>query len=52
MIVFGDDVGLSMEAMFDRDRKASQRIDAAAWAERPRSQRVMERLGRMAERWL
>jgi cardiolipin synthase len=52
VIVLGDDFGLTMEAMFERDRKASQRIDAAAWAERPWSQRVLEGLGRMAERWL
>jgi cardiolipin synthase A/B len=52
VIVLGDDFGLAMEAMFERDRDASQRIDADAWADRPWSQRMLEGMARMAERWL
>jgi cardiolipin synthase A/B len=52
VIVLGDDFGAEMEAMFARDREASQPIDARTWRERPMSRRLMEQLGRMAERWL
>jgi cardiolipin synthase A/B len=52
VIVLGEDFGAEMQAMFARDRGASRRIDAQAWAQRPWPQRVMESLGRLAERWL
>jgi len=51
-VVLGADFGAEMEAMFARDRAASPRIEAAAFADRPWRDRVMELLGRAAERWL
>jgi cardiolipin synthase A/B len=52
VLVLGDDFGAQMEAMFERDRAASQRIEEKTWHRRPWSQRALERLGRLAERWL
>lgn len=52
VIVLGDDFGAEMEAMFARDRAASRRIEAPAWARRPVTDRLLEALGRLAERWL
>ena len=51
-VVLGADFGAEMEAMFARDRAASPRIDAATFANRPWRNRLMEQLGRAAERWL
>jgi cardiolipin synthase len=52
VIVLGDDFGQEMEALFQRDLAASPRIDAASWRRRGLGQRLMETLGRLAERWL
>ncbi len=52
VIVLGDDFGVEMQAMFDRDRKAAHEITPAAWQERGFGQRLQQGLGRLLERWL
>ena len=51
-VVLGADFGAEMETMFARDRAASPRVEAKAFADRPWRDRLMEQLGRAAERWL
>jgi cardiolipin synthase A/B len=52
VIVLGDDFGSELERLFARDQKASRRIDPAAWRQRDLRQRVLEGVGRLAERFL
>lgn len=52
VVVLGEDFGAEMAALFERDRAASQPITPQAWAERGLRRRTLERLGRLAERWL
>ena len=49
VIVLGDDFAREMEALFERDVQASERIDAATWAERGLRRRLLEGFGRMIE---
>jgi cardiolipin synthase len=51
-IVIDAGFGTEMEALFRRDRSVARLIDASAWRERGWRQRMLERLGRFAERWL
>lgn len=52
VVVLGDDFGQQIEALFQRDLAVSPRIDPKRWAERGLKRRVLETLGRIAERWL
>ena len=51
-IVLGDDFGQEMQALFERDLAASVPVDRARWAERGIKPRMLEMIGRVAERWL
>ena len=50
-VVIGDDFGVAMERMFERDLAASQAITLQAWRERPLWQRAKETLAGWLERW-
>ncbi|KRC12283.1 hypothetical protein ASE11_02155 [Hydrogenophaga sp. Root209] len=52
VIVLGDDFGGEMNALFERDRAASRAITLEAWRRRGLSDRAMETLGRLMERFL
>jgi cardiolipin synthase len=52
VIVLGDDFGSELERLFARDVKASRPIALTAWRQRNLQQRVLEVVGRMAERFL
>ena len=52
VVVLGEDFGAEMAALFERDRAASKPVTPQAWSERGVKQRAMEKLGRLAERWL
>lgn len=52
IVVIGNDFGSEMEALFERDLNASRRITPEAWRARGLWPRVMELVGRAAERWL
>lgn len=52
VIVLGDDFGQELEALFRRDLAVSRPIDAAEWRRRGVRPRVMEQIGRVAERLL
>ena len=52
IIVLGDDFGSELERLFTRDLKASRLIDKAAWRQRDLRDRVLEAIGRLAERLL
>jgi cardiolipin synthase A/B len=52
VIVLGEDFGAQLEALFDKDRAASVKIDARQWRQRGLQQRALELVGRAAERWL
>lgn len=52
VIVLGDDFGGEMNALFERDRAASQPITLEEWRQRGLDDRAMETLGRMLERLL
>ncbi len=52
VIVLGADFGEQLEALFERDLVRARLITAAAWSRRGLQQRVMEGIGRMAERLL
>lgn len=52
VVVLGDDFGQSMRVLFERDRAASTPVTAEAWAARGLQPRLMEWVGRLAERWL
>lgn len=52
VIVLGDDFGQELEALFRRDVAASRPVDAAQWRRRGMRARVMEQIGRAAERLL
>ena len=50
-VVLGEDFGVAMTRMFERDVAASQPITLQAWRERPLWQRTKEGLARVLERW-
>jgi cardiolipin synthase len=52
VIVLGGDFGPELEAVFRRDVAHSRAVQLAAWRERGVSNRVMEQIGRLAERLL
>ncbi len=52
VIVLGDDFGGEMNALFERDRAASQPITLEEWRQRGLDDRAMETLSRMLERLL
>ena len=52
VIVLGEDFGAEMTSLFETDRATSKRVTSQAWAERGVKQRALEKLGRLAERWL
>ncbi len=51
-IVFGRDFGQQLEAVFERDVANSRPIELDAWQRRELGDRVMEQVGRLAERLL
>jgi cardiolipin synthase len=51
-VVLGVNFGGEMEALFQKDLAASTRIDPAQWKERGFSERFMEDVSRIFERWL
>ena len=51
-VILGRDFARQMEAMFENDRAASDRIDYQAWKRRPLHLRVKEWLSRLPEYWL
>jgi cardiolipin synthase A/B len=52
VIVLGNDFGKELEAVFQRDIEQSRPISIDAWRRRDLSSRVMEQIGRIAERLL
>lgn len=52
VIVIGDDFGQELEALFARDVSKAQAIEAGAWRKREWTQRLKEKVGRLAERLL
>jgi cardiolipin synthase A/B len=52
VIVLGEDFGAEMNALFERDRAASQPISLEEWRRRGLNDRAMETLSRMMERML
>ena len=50
-LVYGEDFGREMAAMFEADLRDSQQITLAAWRQRPLLQRGKEWLARAFERW-
>ncbi len=52
VIVLGDDFGDEMNALFERDREASEPITLEQWRRRGLDDRTMEVLGRLMERML
>jgi cardiolipin synthase len=52
VIVLGNDFGKELEAVFRRDVEQSRPVQLDAWRQRGLSSRVMEQLGRLAERLL
>lgn len=52
VIVLGDDFGLEMNALFEQDRAASRPVLLEDWHQRALHLRLMERVGRLIERWL
>ncbi len=52
VIVLGEDFGSELEALFRRDIGVATPIDRAAWERRGYGRRLIEALGRMAERLL
>ncbi len=52
VIVLGDDFGKQLEAVFQRDVAQSREVKLPAWRQRGLSSRVMEQIGRLAERLL
>lgn len=50
VVVLGDDFGRDMEALFQRDVKASRQIDLKAWRERSTTDRLKEWMSRVWER--
>jgi cardiolipin synthase A/B len=51
-IVLGNGFGKELEAVFQRDVAQSRPIEREAWRRRDLTSRVLEQIGRMAERWL
>jgi cardiolipin synthase len=52
VIVLGDDFGSELERLFARDVKATRPVELRAWRQRDLRQRLLEAVGRLAERWL
>ena len=52
VIVLGAELGAEMEALFEKDLASARRIDPEDWERRGAWQRLMEAVGRMAERLL
>jgi cardiolipin synthase A/B len=52
VIVLGNDFGKELEAVFQRDVEQSRPVQLDAWRQRGPRSRVMEQLGRLAERLL
>lgn len=52
VIVLGEDFGAQMNALFERDRKASRPVTLEDWQGRGPGARLMEGVGRLLERWL
>ncbi len=52
VVVLGDDFGTEMTAMFEHDRASAHEITPEDWKKRAFSQRFMQTLGRMLQRWL
>jgi cardiolipin synthase len=52
VIVLGQEFGKELEAVFQRDVEQSRPILLEAWRQRGVSSRVMEQIGRIAERLL
>jgi cardiolipin synthase len=52
VVVLGREFGRQMDAAFENDLAQSRRITAEAWAERPLSSRILERVARLWEYWL
>ena len=51
-VVLGAEFGRQVQAMFDKDLAASNRIQLEAWQQRPIDQRLMEQFARAWEYWL
>lgn len=51
-IVIDAEFGAAMEDLFHRDRSVSRLVEAQAWRDRGLRQRLLEWVGRFAERWL
>lgn len=52
VLVLGAELGEEMEALFEKDLTSARRVDPDAWERRGAGQRLLETLGRMAERLL
>jgi cardiolipin synthase A/B len=52
VIVLGDDFGQELEALFRRDVAVSRAVDPDTWRRRSLRDRLLETLGRAAERLL
>jgi cardiolipin synthase A/B len=50
-VVLGEDFGVAMQRMFERDVAASEPVTLQAWNARPLWQRTKEGLARLFERW-
>ena len=51
-VILGQEFGARMQAMFDADLAASDRITAESWMRRPVADRIMELAARIWEYWL
>jgi len=51
-VILGAGFGAQMEALFERDRQASEPVTLEQWKQRPLSERFKEFLSRLLERWL
>lgn len=51
-VILGADFGVQMEALFERDRRASVPVLLEQWNKRPLSVRFKEFMSRLLERWL
>jgi cardiolipin synthase len=52
VFVLGNDFGKELEAVFQRDVEQSRPVRIDTWRQRGLSSRVMEQIGRLAERLL
>jgi len=51
-VILGADFGAQMEALFERDRQASEPVSLEQWKRRPLTDRLKEFMSRLLERWL